>query len=156
MRRVLLFVALCSVGGGCSEKQGPAGPQGLQGPPGAAGAQGPQGIQGPPGPMGGGIYASRSNLICYTAQGTVPNSPGNQAVVIARCLPNEIPISGGCSNAPTSSDSKLLQNGAEPTDWETSSSSLPGWFCGWTTRDQTNFGSGDYGNFFARVCCAHP
>ena len=155
MMRAILIVGLCSIGAACSEKQGPAGPQGSQGPVGPIGPQGPQGPQGPVGAPGGGIYTSRSNLNCYSVQGTAPSSPGNQAVVVARCAANEIPISGGCSNAPTAADSKLLQNGSEPTDWEATSTSLPGWFCGWTTRDQTNFGASDYGNFFARVCCAH-
>ena len=155
MARALLLFALCSIGTACSEKQGPPGPQGPQGPVGPTGPQGPQGLQGPSGAPGGGIYTSRSNLSCYTVQGIAPSSAGNQAVVVARCSPDEIPIAGGCSSAPTASDSKLLQNGSQPTDWEATSTSLPGWFCGWTTRDQSNLGASDYGDFFARVCCAH-
>jgi hypothetical protein len=107
--------------------------------------------------MGGGLYTSRANLSCYTLTGTAPASPSNQANVIARCASaTELPIAGGCANVATSSDSKLLQNGSEPTDWEASSSSLPGWFCGWTTRDQSNFDVSDYAKFRAQVCCAHP
>lgn len=157
MRRALLLVALCSVGMSCSDKQGPAGPQGPQGPPGAPGAQGPQGIQGPPGPAGGGVYTSRNNLSCYRVQGIQPGTPGNQVRVVARCTADdELPISGGCDNLSTASDSKLLANGFGPVDWEPVGGVRPGWACGWTTRDQTDFGAGEYANFFSSICCAHP
>jgi len=107
--------------------------------------------------MGGGLYTSRANLSCYTMTGTTPNTPSNQANVVARCMNgNEIPIAGGCANASTLSDSKLLANAAEPIDWEFGSPGLPGWFCGWSTRDQSNFDATDYAKFRAQVCCAHP
>jgi hypothetical protein len=157
MTRVGLLLVVCSLGLACSGAQGPTGATGPQGPPGPTGVQGVQGVQGPPGPMGGGVYTSRANLSCYTAIGTTPASPTNQANVIARCASaSEIPISGGCANAATLSDSKLLANGAEPIDWELGSPDLPGWFCGWTTRDQSNFDASDYAKFRAQVCCAHP
>ena len=154
----LFTAALMLIAAACSDsKQGPEGPQGPPGPQGVMGVQGVQGPQGPPGVMGGGIYVSQNNLTCYTALGTAPSAPTNQADVIARCAnANEIPISGGCASASSISDPKLLPNGAEPIDWEAGSPSRPGWFCGWTTRDQSNFDTSDFAKFRAQVCCAHP
>ena len=157
MARALLLFALCSIGTACSEKQGPPGPQGPQGPVGAAGPQGTQGPQGPAGPIGGGVYSSLTNLTCYRVQGTAPATPENQVRVIARCTEdNELPIAGGCDNLSTASDTKLLANGFGPVDWQPTGALRPGWACGWTTRDQTDFGAGEYSNFFSSICCAHP
>jgi hypothetical protein len=157
MTRLGLLLVVFALGPACSGSQGPIGATGPQGPQGPAGAQGMQGLQGPPGPMGGGIYASQSNLSCYKVQGTAPAAPGNQVRVIARCnASTEIPIAGGCDNLPTASDARLLPNGFGPVDWAPAGASLPGWACGWTTRDQIDFGNADYASFFSTICCAHP
>jgi hypothetical protein len=157
MHRLLLLAALGALGCGEKGPPGTTGPQGPAGPVGVQGPQGPQGAVGPPGPAGGGIYTSRSNISCYSANASAPSTPQNSVTIVARCsTSSELPLSGGCGlgGIGTALPSKLLPIASVPNSWPPTTE-LPGWGCSWATNDGSNIAALDYNLFNAIVCCLH-
>jgi len=148
---LLLAVAACK---GNMGSQGPAGPQGPQGP------QGIPGPQGDAGPTGGGIYTSRSRILCkgslglFVADGGVVASGGNAiGTAELRCDDeHDLPIGGSCEGV-WPSDTTLAIN--EPDTWmateaELDAGVLPaGWLCTWTITGAPH----DLPSVQGRMCC---
>src|SRR3954452_12219776 len=143
MTRIITAIVVCALVAGCSGSTSTPGPQGPQGAPGPQGPQGPVGPVGPQGPAGasgapgGGLYVSRSNLICVVQTGILAAdvSPTGAATMTLKCpSPLDLPLAGSCDgvNRP---DVRLVTNSMPPTQWQVPAGVTSGtpaeWDCYW-------------------------
>ena len=155
MRPTILFIATllaaCSASTG---QKGPAGPTGPQGP------QGVPGPQGDAGPTGGGLYTSRTQIVCKGIQGlfvadggVVASGGGASGTMQVRCDDeNDLPLTGSCEGS-VPSDTALVGN--VPDTWMASAADLDagvlpaGWMCSWVITGTVH----DLPNVQGQMCC---
>lgn len=154
MRLALSFMAALAIA--CTGSKGQQGPQGDQGP---KGDQGPPGPQGDAGPMGGGIYTSRTQVVCKGVQGlfvadggVVASGGGASAMMQVRCDDeHDLPLTGSCEGT-IPSDTAMIGNA--PDSWMASASELDagilpaGWMCTWVMTSIH-----DLPNVQGQMCC---
>lgn len=154
MRYHVLIIAVLTACSGSTGSRGPTGPQGPQGP------QGVPGPQGDAGPAGGGIYTSRSQVVCKGIQGlfvadggVVASGGGAGGTMQVRCDDeHDLPLTGSCEGS-LPSDTALVSN--VPDSWMASEADLDagvlpaGWMCAWVITGTVH----DLPNVQGQMCC---